>query len=98
MPIDPRRLLRLKLPETRVSVRERDVMLYALGIGMGSDPLDSGQLRYVYEKELRAVPSIATVYPAMMSLSRAGNTGIDFSRIVHGAQGFRLHRPFPVNG
>jgi acyl dehydratase len=73
-------------------------MLYALGVGMGADPLDAMQLKFVFEKELQALPSIATVYPAMMSLKRAGNTGIDFTKLVHGTQGFRLHRPFPVRG
>lgn len=96
--IDPGYLLGLALPETRVTLQERDVMLYALGVGVGADPLDAGQLKFVYEKELQALPSIATVYPAMMSLKRAGNTGIDFAKLVHGTQGFRLHRPFPVKG
>jgi acyl dehydratase len=98
MPIDPAYLLGLQLPETRFTLTERDVMLYALGVGMGADPLDAGQLRFVYEKNLASLPSIATVYPAMMSLKRAGNTGIDFTKLVHGSQGFRLHRPFPVKG
>jgi acyl dehydratase len=98
MPIDPGYLLGLQLPEAHISVTERDVMLYALGVGVGADPLDAGQLQFVYEKDLRALPSIATVYPAMMSLKRAGNTGIDFTKLVHGTQGFRLHRPFPVKG
>jgi acyl dehydratase len=96
--IDPGYLLGLALPETRITLQERDAMLYALGVGFGSDPLDPGQLKFVYEKELQAVPSIATVYPAMMSLKRAGNTGIDFTKLVHGTQGFRLHRAFPVKG
>lgn len=96
--IDPGYLLGLALPETRVTIHERDVMLYALGVGLGADPVDTEQLRFVYEKELLALPSIATAYPAMMSLKRAGNTGIDFTKLVHGTQGFRLHRPFPVSG
>ncbi|MDO9435952.1 MaoC/PaaZ C-terminal domain-containing protein [Hydrogenophaga sp.] len=96
--IDPGYLLGLALPETRVTIQERDVMLYALGVGVGADPVDTAQLKFVYEKELQALPSIATVYPAMMSLKRAGNTGIDFTKLVHGSQGFRLHRPFPIKG
>lgn len=96
--IDPGYLLGLALPETRVTLQERDVMLYALGVGVGAEPVDAAQLKFVYEKELQALPSIATVYPAMMGLKRAGNTGIDFTRLVHGMQGFRLHRPFPVKG
>jgi acyl dehydratase len=98
MPIDPDHLLGLQLPETRIALTPRDVMLYALGIGMATDPEDVTQLRFTYEAGLAAVPSISTVYPAMMGLSRVPDTGIDFSRLVHGEQGFRLHRPFPVEG
>jgi len=29
---------------------EKDVMLYALGVGMGRDPLDDKELAFVYEK------------------------------------------------
>lgn len=96
--IDPEYLLGLALPETRLRLQERDVMLYALGVGVGADPLDAGQLKFVYEQGLQALPSIAAVYPSMMGLKRAGGTGIEFSKVVHGAQGFRLHRPFPVKG
>ena len=28
---------------------EKDVMLYALGVGMGRDPLDEQELSFVYE-------------------------------------------------
>ena len=35
---------------------QRDTMLYALGIGMGADPMDEGELRFVFEKQLQAVP------------------------------------------
>ncbi len=40
-------------------------MLYALGLGCGSDPLDENELRYVCEEKLQALPSMAVVlgYP-----------------------------------
>ena len=28
---------------------QRDTMLYALGIGMGADPMDEGELKFVFE-------------------------------------------------
>ena len=34
----------------------KDAMLYALGIGLGQDPEDERQLRYVYERDLLAFP------------------------------------------
>src|SRR5258708_31322114 len=43
---------------------DKDVMLYALGIGLGADPLDERELPFVYEKGLRVVPTAATVLAA----------------------------------
>ncbi|MBO9356375.1 3-alpha,7-alpha,12-alpha-trihydroxy-5-beta-cholest-24-enoyl-CoA hydratase [Bordetella petrii] len=77
---------------------EKDTMLYALGLGLGQDPLDAGQLRYVYEQDLRALPTLATVlgYPGFwMSDPRAG---IDWVRLVHGEQRLTLHAPLPASG
>ncbi|MBV7481536.1 MaoC/PaaZ C-terminal domain-containing protein [Bordetella sp. BOR01] len=77
---------------------EKDTMLYALGIGLGQDPLDAGQLRYVYEQGLQAFPTLATVlgYPGFwMSDPRAG---IDWVRLVHGEQRLALHAPLPASG
>ena len=39
----------------------RDTMLYALGIGMGADPMDEAELAFVYEKQLQAVPTMVSV-------------------------------------
>ena len=77
---------------------EKDTMLYALGIGLGHDPLDAGQLRYVYEQGLQAFPTQATVlgYPGFwMSDPRAC---IDWVRLVHGEQRLALHAPLPASG
>jgi hypothetical protein len=40
------------------SYTRRDTMLYALGHGYGSDPLDAVELDFVHEKNLRTVPSM----------------------------------------
>lgn len=40
---------------------ERDVILYALGCGLGFDALDRKQLPFVYENGLVALPSMAAV-------------------------------------
>ena len=39
----------------------RDTILYALSVGVGSDPPDADQLRLVYEKGLEALPTMAAV-------------------------------------
>lgn len=73
----------------------RDTILYALGIGMGSDPLDEGELRFVFEKELQAVPTMATVLGSPGFWWRDPRTGADWVKLVHGEQDLRLLRPLP---
>lgn len=75
---------------------ERDVMLYALGLGLGADPLDAAQLRYVYEKNLQAMPTCAAAFAWPKSWMREPSTGIDYLKLVHGEQDVRFLRPMPV--
>lgn len=80
----------------------RDTALYALSLGMGSDPLDALELPYVYEgrdgRGLRAVPTFAMTlaWPPFWQDDPA--TGIDWVRILHGEQHVQWHRPLPVAG
>ena len=77
---------------------ERDTMLYALGLGFGADPLDPGQLRFVYEEQLQAVPSMCVVLGGPGFFWREPDTGVDWVRIVHGEQGFEILKPLPAEG
>jgi acyl dehydratase len=74
----------------------RDTILYALGVGLGADALDERQLRFVYEKDLVALPTFADVlgYPAMWIEDPA--YGLDWARIVHVGQALRVCSPLPV--
>src|ERR1700738_1092467 len=82
--------------EARQSYSRRDTILYALGIGLGADPLDAGQLRYVYEKELQALPTMATVLGGFGSCWSDPRSGADYVKLVHGEQQLRLLKPLPV--
>jgi acyl dehydratase len=77
---------------------ERDTMLYALGLGFGQDPLDRGALRFVYEEELQAVPTMAAVMGSPGIWWRDPKTGADAVKLVHGEQDVRVLRPLPVKG
>ena len=77
---------------------ERDTMLYALGLGFGADPMDRGALRFVYEKNLQAVPTMATVMGSPGIWWRDPKTGADFVKLVHGEQDVRLLRPLASQG
>jgi acyl dehydratase len=70
----------------------KDTILYALGLGFGADPLDAQQLRFVYEKDLLALPSMAAVLasPGFWMRDRK-ELGIDATKLVHGEQSVRMH-------
>lgn len=80
----------------------RDTQLYALGVGLGADPLDVGQLRFVYEgvegEALQAMPTLANVlaYPGFWA--REPDTGINWRHVVHAEQQIVLHRPLQPAG
>jgi acyl dehydratase len=84
--------------EVRHSYGERECMLYALAVGFGSDPESRGELRYTYERDLRAVPTMATVIGAPGAWWRDPRTGADGTKLVHGEQRLRLFKPLPPAG
>ncbi len=96
MPIDYERLMAYRPPEKTHSYTQRDTMLYALGLGLGSDPMDADQLRFVYEKSLQALPTMALVtgYVRMVEL----DLGVNYAKILHGDQNTVFHAPLPVEG
>jgi acyl dehydratase len=75
-----------------------DSILYALGLGYGSNPTDPAQLAFVYENNLRTVPSMCCVlaHPGMWVKNPA--LGIDWLKILHGEQSFEIHNPLPPQG
>ncbi|MBM3528035.1 MAG: 3-alpha,7-alpha,12-alpha-trihydroxy-5-beta-cholest-24-enoyl-CoA hydratase [Alphaproteobacteria bacterium] len=98
MPIDYDKLLALKIPEAEHTYTDKDTILYALGVGLGHDPLDAKQLDFVYEKNLKALPTYAAMlgYPGFWI--RELPTGIDWVRLVNGEQGVTLHKPIAATG
>lgn len=98
MPIDHQKLINWKIPEVEQQLTKRDTMLYALGVGLGADPCDEAQLKFVYEEKLQALPTMAIVlgYPGPWHADP--ETGVTRSHVVHGEQGFTIHKPLPVEG
>jgi acyl dehydratase len=76
----------------------RDTMLYALGLGCGSDPTDAEELHFVFEEGLLALPTMAVVLGGPGFWMRNEKTGVDWRKILHGEQGLTLHRPLPAAG
>jgi acyl dehydratase len=92
------KLLALKIPPSEQSYSEKDVILYALGVGLGHDPTDRAQLDFVYEKNMKVLPTFAAVMGYSGFWTRDLDTGIDWVRIVNGEQGFTLHAPLKPRG
>lgn len=82
--------------DVRHSYTHKDTILYALGVGIGADPLDPAQLRFTYEKDLVTLPTMAAVLasPGFWMRERS-ELGIDFTKLVHGEQSVQLHAPLP---
>jgi acyl dehydratase len=88
----------LKIPEVAQAYTEKDAILYALGVGLGRDPMNADELPFVYEKNLKVLPSFAAVLGWPGFWVRDLDTGIDWLRIVNGEQGFRLNAPVKPRG
>jgi acyl dehydratase len=98
MAIDYDKLIGLKIPEVEQTYGPKDCILYALGIGIGLDPLQEDELPFVYEKNLKVLPMQAAVigYPGFWA--RDLDTGIDWMKVVHGEHSIAIHRPLQGSG
>jgi acyl dehydratase len=98
MALDYERLLNWPFDEVRQTYTVRDTILYALGLGFGFRPTDPEDLRFVYEKELRAFPTMPVVLGHPGSWMTDPGTGIDFLKVLHGEQQLEIHAPLPPEG
>lgn len=101
MPIHYESLKARVFPEVRQTYRVNDCQLYALSLGLGCDPVSAQALPFLYEGTpggLRVLPTLATVlgYPGFWT--RKPDSGIDWTKLVHGEQGLVIHRPLPAHG
>ena len=93
MGLNYERIMAYRPADIPVRYEKRDCILYALGIGLGMDPLDAGALKFVYERAgLEAFPTMAVVlgWPGRMTDPAFG---IDERLVVAGDLKVVLHRP-----
>jgi 3-hydroxyacyl-CoA dehydrogenase/3a,7a,12a-trihydroxy-5b-cholest-24-enoyl-CoA hydratase len=105
--IDVDAALGYRYPEFQSSYDERDVALYALGVGAAKDPTDERDLQLVYElsgKGMKVLPSFG-VLPAINMVFTQAKSGITapglkfgLDRVLHGEQYTELRRPLPAKG
>ncbi|XP_010471764.1 PREDICTED: enoyl-CoA hydratase 2, peroxisomal [Camelina sativa] len=98
---NPDLLLAHKLPETQYTYNERDVAIYALGIGAcGQDAVDSDELKFVYHRDgqdfIQVLPTFASLF-TLGSMTRLNFPGFKYdpSLLLHGQQYIEIRRPLP---
>lgn len=86
------------------SYGDKDVMLYALGVGMSRDPMNETELAFTYERNLKVIPTAATVLAGRGQAeplpTKPGHrpSQPNYLMLVHGEQKVELHRPLPTSG
>jgi len=96
MPIDREKLLNWPFEPVEQTYTEKDAILYALGLGFGADPLDEGELHFVFEEEgFSAVPTMAAVLGTPGFWVRDPESGVTWQKVLHGEQSIELHKPLP---
>ncbi len=99
MPIDMEAALGSEPITAAFAWRPDDVILYHLGVGAGiGGATDPKELEYLYEVNLKVLPSFAVVPPfsAMWSLNSFPGMDINMMMVLHGEQELTLHRPIPT--
>lgn len=93
MPIDYDALMAMSVQDDPLQYTENDSILYALGVGFGSDPQNARELPFVYEGAgLRTVPTMAAM---LLRGNFLENCGWDYTQVLHSALSIALYRPLP---
>lgn len=74
------------------SYNERDLIIYALGIGFTKENLE-----YVYEgaPNFKAFPTYGVILPSNAGAEAFLSTRANFAMVVHGEQALEVHNPLP---
>jgi acyl dehydratase len=91
MPLDYHRLKSLPPARAEQAWTAQQTILYALGVG-------AMELPFVYEKDLRALPTMCAILAAPPLFTKDNGFGLDLRRILHIEQSLEIHAPIPVAG
>lgn len=91
-----------KFPETTYTYTERDVALYALGVGAcAHDAVDTNELKYVYNENGQKFIKVVPTFAALISLAslpdgfKLPGLRYDPRLLLHGQQYIEIYKPFP---
>ena len=102
--IDVDQALGYEFEPVKAPYDERDVAIYALGVGAAQNPLDEDELRYVYEMHrdgfvvlptFGVAPVLKTIFDQAKQGKQAPGMSYGFDRILHGEQYLEVKRPLP---
>ncbi len=95
MPLEYEKLMNWPHEEVAQSYTARDAMLYALGLGLGADPMNMDELKYVYEDGLQTLPTLAVVLAMPKPWLNKPETGVVYKQLLHAEQTLEIHKPLP---
>lgn len=101
MPIDPQKALAAEIKPLDFEFKEKDVILYALGVGAGVLSTDKDELKFTFENGLKTLPTFGVVPPFAALMSVIGHPGLQFNpmMLLHGEQRLEIRKtPIPVKG
>ncbi len=96
-----KRAIGKEFARTSYTYHERDAMLYALGVGAPSDPLDPAELKFVYElsDDFQVLPTFAVIFAKdLVRQFLSGDiAGIRYNpmMLLHGEQELDVLKPLP---
>ncbi|CAO2817576.1 unnamed protein product [Amaranthus hypochondriacus] len=102
--INPDLVVAHEFPDAIYRYSERDVALYALGIGAcGTNAVDANELKYVYHNDgqqfIKVFPTFAAIFSlnSISKLSDIPGLVFDPRLLLHGQQYIEIYKPLPSN-
>jgi acyl dehydratase len=93
--IDVDRLMAQPIPSGHQLVTAKDAILYAISVGYAGQSAIPDDLSPLYDRIVKPVPTFANVV-ARPGGAWFGDSGIDFTKVVHAEHRLTLHREMPL--